>query len=344
MQPRSPQCRRLRLEVLEDRLTLSGPGANNPGILPPNSKAFGATYGEWAARWWQWAYKQPVDTNPLFDETGARIANGQSGKVWYLGGVFNVSGSAVRTGTVPAGKALFFPILNFEADNLAPPIDPPLDEAGLRALAGGIMDTATDLSAEIDGRSVNNLAAYRVQSPVFDVTFPDNNIFQFFGFDVPAGTYSMPDGFVDDGYYLMLHPLSAGRHTIHFHGSVPAFGFTLDITYNLTVVGGNGRTRAGESGKASTPAAADGLHGFKLDTGAVSAAVLLGAAVPGVSLGSIDVTPPRAGALPPVTVGAPGQSPPSVVVVGTTGPKGVPGQANPFVLTLDSGLQRNLFA
>src|SRR5262245_50717964 len=130
-----PTSRRPRLEVLEDRLTLSGPGANNPGVLPPQSHPFGATYGEWAARWWQWAYKQPVDTNPLFDETGARIANGQSGKVWFLAGVINVSGSAERTGTIPAGKALFFPILNFEADNLAPPLDPPLDESGLRAQA-----------------------------------------------------------------------------------------------------------------------------------------------------------------------------------------------------------------
>jgi hypothetical protein len=130
---------------------MSGPGASNPGVLPPQSHPFGATYGEWAARWWQWAYKQPVDTNPLFQTGQVDLSQGQSGKVWFLGGVFNTSGTADRTGTVPAGKALFFPILNFEADNLAPPIKPPLDVAGLRALAAASVPgtkTCTELMNE----------------------------------------------------------------------------------------------------------------------------------------------------------------------------------------------------
>jgi hypothetical protein len=240
------------LEHLEDRLTMSGPGANNPGALPPQSHPFGATYGEWAARWWQWAYKQPVSTNPLFDQTGAAIANGQSGKVWFLAGVINVSGTADRTGTIPAGKALFFPILNFEADNLCPPIVPPLDVAGLRALATASLAGAT-LEADVDGRMIQDPQQYHETSPVFSVTFPNNNVFQFFGCNVPAGTYSLPDGFVDEGYYLMLAPLSAGQHTIHFHASVPAVSFTLDITYHITVVGGAG---AGAGGPASALASA----------------------------------------------------------------------------------------
>ena len=53
-QRRFTSCRP-QLEQLEDRLTMSGPGSNNPGILPPNSHAFGASYSEWSARWWQWA-------------------------------------------------------------------------------------------------------------------------------------------------------------------------------------------------------------------------------------------------------------------------------------------------
>jgi hypothetical protein len=178
-----------------------------------------------------------VDSNPLFDETGAAIANAQSGHVWFLAGVINVSGTAVRSGTIPTGKALFFPIINFEADNLCPPIVPPLDVAGLRALASASIAGAT-LEADVDGRVIQNPQQYHETSPVFSVTFPNNNVFQFFGCNVPAGTYSLPDGFVDEGYYLMLAPLSAGQHTIHFHGTVPSANFILDITYHLTVVGG----------------------------------------------------------------------------------------------------------
>jgi hypothetical protein len=229
---------RLFLEELESRLAMSSPGANlNPGILPIQSDAYGATYNEWAARWWQWAYKQPVNTNPLFDQTGAMVANGQSGHVWFLAGVINVSGTATRSATIPTGKALFFPILNVENDNFGPPNNPPLSVADLRAGAKAFMDSAINLEADIDGRVVQNPAGYREQSPVFSVNFPDNNVFQFFGFNTPAGTYSP---FVDDGYYLMLAPLSAGPHTIHFHGTVSVANFTVDITYHLNVVGGQG--------------------------------------------------------------------------------------------------------
>jgi hypothetical protein len=233
---------------------------NNPGVLPPQSHPFGATYGEWAARWWQWAYKQPVASNPLFDETGAAIANGQAGHVWFLAGVINVSGTAVRSGTIPTGKALFFPIINFEADNLCPPIVPPLDVAGLRALASASIAGGT-LEADVDGRVIQDPQQYHETSPVFSVTFPNNNVFQFFGCNVPAGTYSLPDGFVDEGYYLMLAPLAAGQHTIHFHGTVPSADFTLDITYHLTVVGGppappapHGRGLATAGGANAVPA------------------------------------------------------------------------------------------
>ncbi|MCK7502716.1 MAG: hypothetical protein MZV70_00525 [Desulfobacterales bacterium] len=74
------------------------------------------TYGEWSAKWWQWAYSLPVDQNPFFDENGSCTngANGPVGPVWFLTGVINVSGTAVRNCTVPAGKALFFPIINAE--------------------------------------------------------------------------------------------------------------------------------------------------------------------------------------------------------------------------------------
>jgi len=32
----------------------------NPGVLPPNSHAFGMTYNEWSAKWWQWAVNIPA--------------------------------------------------------------------------------------------------------------------------------------------------------------------------------------------------------------------------------------------------------------------------------------------
>jgi hypothetical protein len=213
----------------------AGPVALQAGkkVAAPHSKPHGLTYGQWHARWWQWAYSLPVDNHPLF-ETGDASA-GQKGHVWFLGGSF-VSGTANRVISIPSGTALFFPILNFEADNFWPPIDPPLDEAGLRALAASIIDGATGLEAELDGVSIPILTSYRTTSPVFSVTLPDNNIPQSFGFDAPPGSYSP---LVDDGYYLFINPLSVGTHHLHFKASVPAFNFTLDITYEIHVTPGN---------------------------------------------------------------------------------------------------------
>ena len=58
----------------------------------------------------------------------------------------------------------------------------------------------------------------------------DNILANFFGLTcIPDGTTVSPAA--EDGVYLMLAPLSAGNHTIHF--TVENLG--LDITYKLTV-------------------------------------------------------------------------------------------------------------
>ena len=199
----------------------------NPGVVPPNTNAHGTTYGEWGARWWLWALSLPADANhPLFDETGIDCGRGQSGPVWFLGGVFNVSGTATRDlCIVPPGTTLFFPVLNVLFSTAT---GDGATEAVLRAGATAFTATAIDLACEVDGSAIKNLQGYRAQSPLFTYgPLIDNNIFGLAsGLTSPA---------ISDGYFLMLSPLSPGPHTIHFHGTFPTCPFTLDVTYNLTV-------------------------------------------------------------------------------------------------------------
>jgi len=212
--------------------------ANTP-VVPVRSQVLGRTYGEWSAAWWQWAFSLPVTGHPLFDATGEDAGRGQSGPVWFLGGVFSESGAATREIMIPPGKFLFFPILNVEVSNVLPPISPPLSESELRAFAASYMDLATDMACDLDGEPIEILSDHRATSPPFDVTLPDDNLAQFLGLTAPPGTYGP---FYADGVYLMLKPLPAGRHTLHFTGriDIPPAGagtedFTLDIHYGIQV-------------------------------------------------------------------------------------------------------------
>ena len=76
--------------------------------------------------------------NPLTDQTGQFGAVNQPiGNVWFLAG--NGGGATVRTVTIPAGKALFFPVANvFDVetacrdDHVDPALAPLLQELGGR--------------------------------------------------------------------------------------------------------------------------------------------------------------------------------------------------------------------
>jgi len=206
-----------------------------PFVYPVELTPYGNSYGDWSALWWQWAFAIPAGPgHPLFDETGADCGVAQSGQVWFLGGVFNASGSATRECTVPAGKALFFPIINVECSNVE---GNGTDAVGLRACADFYVSLAENLLLEIDGYGIptNRL---RMSSPTFNFTLPEDNIL-----GAPLGTCVVDgDGIcqanlsVSDGYYVMVAPMSPGDHTIHFRGTFgDPINFTLEITYNLTV-------------------------------------------------------------------------------------------------------------
>ena len=204
------------------------PGRHRAEIFPPKSNPHGASYGEWSAKWWQWAFSFRADAHPLLDT--APCDAGQTGRVWFLGGSF-INTTVVRNCTVPAGVAILFPVLNTECSTFEGPPFHGDNEAELRACAAAV--TNTGMFATIDGVAVQNLSRYRVQSPLYQFSAPDGGLF-----GVPVTDAKS----VSDGVWLMLAPLSANRtHTIHFGGTQTAGDFpplTLDVTYNITVVPG----------------------------------------------------------------------------------------------------------
>ena len=69
-------------------------------------------------------------------------------------------------------------------------------------------------------RKIDQLDSYRVQSEVFNLTFPEDNVY-----DVRPGLTRS----VCDGYWLFIKPLQIGKHHIYFKGET-----SLEEAYTLT--------------------------------------------------------------------------------------------------------------
>jgi len=215
-------------------LVALGPGtqvatATTPGAVPPQAYPHGLSYGQWQARWNQWAYSLPIPDNPGFDETGAKCANGQTGHVWFTSFVSH-DGTTTRACSIPSGTALFVLVAALECSNVEPPPFFGNNAAELRECAtNGYDDFWGDavLSMTVDGIAVSNLLSYRSVTPLFSFALPGDNLL-----GLPAGTVGSG---VSDGVYVFLSPMNVGSHTVAIHIGSTAFG-TVDEIYQLTVV------------------------------------------------------------------------------------------------------------
>ena len=194
----------------------------------PLTEYKGLTAGEWLAVWWQEVFATAVEagSHPLIDGGAFGGNNG----VVFLGGPVVPAGSPRNTirATIPAGTALFAPIITVECSVAEAPPFHGEDETDLRTCANGLLDEASGLEVEIDGRPLNNPGAYRVESPLFQYgPLTTDNVL-----GLPPGTQSDAVG---AGYALLLPPFSVGVHRITIRASVPAFGIAVDTEAIITV-------------------------------------------------------------------------------------------------------------
>ena len=199
----------------------------NPGLYSIDSKPYGISYAEWTAKWEQWLISMPQQINPAADPTGKYCSQNQNGPVWFLAGT--AGGPAERTCTLPATKAILFPIVNSECSYLDTPTAKSVSD--LVACAKQDPNSAINLQVTLDGHNLQQLDKYRVTSPPFNATFVPNNIFGYHAGSTQA---------IGDGFYVFLQPLSSGKHELHFSALTPPASsggspFIVDVTYHLTV-------------------------------------------------------------------------------------------------------------
>lgn len=222
--------------------------AGNPGVFPPQSQPYGESYSEWVAKFWQWVLSVPADRSPLTDATGEFAGENQHGPVWFVAGSFG--NSVERSYQVPAGKALFVPVYTWIFGAAAFDCDPsnpgvPCVVCDLEQLAAANTQVADVVEAFIDGVPVQNVRRYEASSAgPFAINYPENSVV-----GLPAGSY-FPN--LADGYWLMLKPLSPGKHEIRIHVNYP--GLTYDPNeftgiYHIEVVtpsNGHGKSDNGD--------------------------------------------------------------------------------------------------
>ena len=185
--------------------------------VPPDQSVKGQSQSSWSRAWWQWAGSFQRGESPVSDQTGEFCNSRQQGDVWFLAGTYGTH-RTVRTCTVPKGKYLFFPLINYVV--MPTSIDSGSCSSKLKA-AASITNNPSLLILELDGVRIENLASYRqATTECFDM-----------------GTLAKPKVRVfpsaANGYYAMLRPLKPGKHVLNFGGVLP--GMIQAVTYTLYV-------------------------------------------------------------------------------------------------------------
>jgi hypothetical protein len=176
----------------------------------------GVSQEVWSRNWWQWAGSFARSDSPVADRTGKLCGLEQSGAVWFLAGTYGTK-RTIRTCTIPAGKHLFFPLINYV---VTPRYANSLNCEQAKATAASMTDDATSLVLELDGRLFKRLSIHRQATrECFDLA---ENVG---GGVAPSAA---------NGYYIMLRPLSRGTHTLNFGGVLPG-DMSQAVTYTLHV-------------------------------------------------------------------------------------------------------------
>jgi len=208
-------------------------------LFDPEASPYGTSMERWSELIWKWIYRQPTDTNPLLDQSGANCSVDQDGPVWFLPSVIpgGPHFEAERSCTIPPQRALLVQTSSFLNDYPCP--DPSFQPAPGQSLydfligpATAFIDTVYFLEVTIDGVPQSDMLRYR---------FTSQDLFNIKG-DLSLQTSL--DGCITgerqpavaDSYAFMVKPLSRGQHTLVWHQK-DSFGGTGDttLTYRLTV-------------------------------------------------------------------------------------------------------------
>jgi hypothetical protein len=212
-------------------------------ILDPTGIYGGKTYGQWGDAYFKWLFELPGPDFPFADSTGAFCAAGQSGAEdggaaandpFFL--ACTNAGRVTRTCTIPAGRMIFLPLADWYGDNGGIAVGGQLTDQQwtdeLSATAASVTAVALEIDGKCYGSTKSDFAPYLTTWSQYSYAVPNTPSNFYATFDNSTFTGPVPSAFAG-GYWILLAPLSAGSHTIHFTSLRPAI--SEDVTYSLTV-------------------------------------------------------------------------------------------------------------
>lgn len=187
----------------------------NHVLYPKNSRPFDKSIYAWSDMSVAWVYRQPFDSNPFFDQTGANCGVDQHGPVWFLAPIAAPpNSSSVRYCSIPHDRAILL-MAGFFSDTWPCP-DPAFKPASGQTLYDFLVADsklyaiATGLDVTLDGKRIKDGLAYHYISENLASLKGDPSLVSTF--DGCITTDYQP--YIVNGYAMMFRPLKRGQHTI----------------------------------------------------------------------------------------------------------------------------------
>ena len=164
----------------------------------------------------------PIEQNPPYDIDGRYCGLKQRDPhVWFLAGTFG--SIAERTCTVPSGKSLLLPVVNYECSFADEPNI--FSENELKMNCRREIEIIKKAEVAIDGTKFDIKTLARIHTRLFNITLPVRNVLKISGRQTQM---------VCDGYWI-LSKLKRGLHRIESIGSCRNGTISIAVNYDILV-------------------------------------------------------------------------------------------------------------